>query len=124
MALKDRATGGGDWQGYYDQDFEAVIDLQKTRPVGYIGIHVLQDVSPWILYPKEVIFYSSEDGKNFTEAARVQNRVEQKDGPAQTQELWEPTLNVQSRYIKDQSHQRGKSYRRGMKAQATKPLVH
>lgn len=89
----------GDWQGYYNQDFEAVIDLQKTRPVNYVGVHVLQDVSPWILYPKEVIFYTSDDGKNFTEAARVENKVDQSNGPAQTQTLG-TDVNFQTRYLK------------------------
>ncbi len=89
----------GDWQGYYDQDFEAVLDLQKTKPLSYVGIHVLQDVSPWILYPREVIFYTSDDGKNFTEAARVENKTEQKNEPAQTQTLG-VNVNFQTRYLK------------------------
>ena len=89
----------GDWQGYYNQDFEAIIDLQKTKPVNYVGVHVLQDVSPWILYPKELIFYTSDDGKNFTEAGRVENKVDQSNGPAQTQTLG-TNVNFQTRYLK------------------------
>lgn len=89
----------GEWQGYFDQDFEAIIDLQKSKQVNYVGIHVLQDVGPWILYPKEVIFYSSEDGQNFTEAARVKNEMEQKPEPAQVQDLG-AKVNLQTRYIK------------------------
>jgi predicted alpha-1,2-mannosidase len=89
----------GEWQSYYNEDFEAILDLQKTKPVNYVGIHVLQDISPWIMYPKEVIFYSSDDGKNFTEAARVENKIAQTDGPAQTQTLG-TNINLQTRYIK------------------------
>jgi hypothetical protein len=51
------------------------------------------------MYPKEVIFYSSDDGKNFTEVQRVENKVGQSDGPAQTQTL-STTVNLQTRYIK------------------------
>lgn len=97
----------GDWQSYFDQDFEAVIDLQKTRQVNYLGIHVLQDVGPWILYPKKVIFYSSEDGKNFTEIAEVKNEVEPATGPARTQELGIRTA-IQTRYIKIKALNGGK----------------
>jgi predicted alpha-1,2-mannosidase len=88
-----------DWQSYFGKDFEAVIDLQSVRPVHHLGIHVLQEVSPWILYPKEVIFFTSNDGKTFTEAARIRNQVDQKPGPAELQELGaDVTLNA--RYIR------------------------
>jgi hypothetical protein len=97
----------GEWQSYFNEDFEAIIDLQKIKPVNYIGIHVLQDISPWIMYPKEVIFYSSEDGKNFTEAARVENKVPQENGPAQTQTLG-TNVNLQTRYIKVKAINGGK----------------
>jgi len=89
----------GEWQSYYDQDFEAIVDLQKTNQVNHLGIHVLQDISPWIMYPKEVIFYTSNDGKNFTEATRVQNKVSKEMGPAQMQELG-IDVNLQARYVK------------------------
>jgi hypothetical protein len=89
----------GDWQSYYDQDFEAVIDLQKMKQVNFVGIHVLQDVSPWIIYPKELIFYTSEDGKTFIETTKVQNKIELANGPAQTQVLGSK-VNVQTRYVK------------------------
>lgn len=97
----------GEWQSYFDQDFEAIVDLQTKRQVNYAGIHVLQDVSPWILYPKEVIFYTSDDGKNFTEAARVQNKVDQKMASVQTQELG-TKLYLQTRYIKIKAINGGK----------------
>lgn len=111
-ALIDGITGTtnwrtGEWQSYFDQDFEAIIDLQKNKPVTYLSVHVLQDVSPWIMYPKEVIFYSSDDGKNFTEAARVQNKVDQKMELIQTQELG-TNVNLQTRYIKIKAINGGK----------------
>lgn len=65
----------GEWQSYYDQDFEAIIDLETIRPVKYAGIHVLQDVSPWIIFPGELIIYSGLDGRNFMEIARVVNSI-------------------------------------------------
>lgn len=97
----------GEWQSYYNQDFEAVIDLQKIKPVDYVGIHVLQDISPWIMYPKEVIFYASDDGKTFVEAARVENKVPQENGAAQTQTLG-ANVNLQTRYIKVKAINGGK----------------
>ncbi len=111
-ALIDGITGGtnwqsGDWQSYYDKDFEAIIDLQTSRAVSYVGLHVLQDVSPWILYPKEVIFYTSHDGKTYTELNHIQNKDEQKmDGP-HTKEMG-VTVGVTARYIKVKAINGGK----------------
>ncbi len=85
----------GEWQSYYNSDFEAVVDLLKVRPVQYAGIHVLQDVSPWIVYPKEVQFEGSTDGVNYTMLVTVPNKVGMDvKGPA-TQTLG---ANVQGNY--------------------------
>ena len=65
----------GDWQSYYAKDFVAIIDLQKVRPVKYVGVHVLQEVSPWIVYPKEVVFEISNDGKTFKPLTTVENKI-------------------------------------------------
>jgi hypothetical protein len=59
------------------------------------------------MYPKEVIFYTSDDGKDFKEAARVENKIPQETGPAQTQELG-TNLNLQTRYIKIKAVNGGK----------------
>jgi predicted alpha-1,2-mannosidase len=103
-ALIDGISGttnwkAGEWQSYFDTDLDAVIDLQKVKPVSYLGVHVLQDVSPWILYPQEVIFYTSIDGVVYTEVSRVKNEVDQKMENVATQNLGKE-INVQARYIK------------------------
>ena len=89
----------GNWQSYYDRDFEAIVDLQSIQPVNYIGIHVLEDVSPWILFPKELIVYTSLDGKYFEEAGRTVNNQLPSTGAAKTREMGVDT-NTRARYIK------------------------
>ena len=89
----------GAWQSYYAKDFEAVIDLKSSKPVSYVAIHVLQDVGPWIIFPKEVIFETSEDGKNFTPLATVTNTIlKDVSGPV-VQELGQKVTTT-ARYIK------------------------
>jgi predicted alpha-1,2-mannosidase len=97
----------GEWQSYFDQDFEAIVDLQKKQQVNHLGVHVLQDVSPWIIYPKEVIFYTSDDGQNFAEAARVKNTIDNSVQGVQIQELG-TNVNLQTRYIKVKAINGGK----------------
>ncbi|HZH00345.1 MAG TPA: discoidin domain-containing protein, partial [Flavisolibacter sp.] len=89
----------GEWQSYFDTDLDAVIDLKQSKNISYLGVHVLQDVSPWILYPKEVIFYSSQDGKSFQEVKRISNTIDQRMETVQTQELG-TALQFTARYIK------------------------
>ncbi|RYY66360.1 MAG: glycoside hydrolase family 92 protein, partial [Chitinophagaceae bacterium] len=89
----------GEWQSYFGNDFEATVDLKSVRPVSYVGVHVLQDPGPWILFPKEVIISVSEDGKTFREAARVANTIGPGAKGAQLQTLGSP-LQVQARYIR------------------------
>ncbi|MDN3678578.1 GH92 family glycosyl hydrolase [Flavobacterium paronense] len=56
----------GDWQGYQEQDFEAVIDLQTETAIHSIGARFLQDSRSWILLPIKVEYYASNDNVNFT----------------------------------------------------------
>lgn len=103
-ALTDGIMGttnwkAGEWQSYFGNDLEAVIDLQRIRLIPYLGVHVLQDVSPWILFPKEVIFYTSNDNINFTEAVRIQNTKPQTSNEVEMQTLGR-SVELQARYIK------------------------
>ncbi|MBX9888098.1 MAG: GH92 family glycosyl hydrolase [Flavobacteriaceae bacterium] len=55
----------GEWQGYQDQDFEAVIDLQEVQDISSISANFLQDSRSWILMPQYVQFYTSVDNTNY-----------------------------------------------------------
>lgn len=68
----------GDWQGYQTQDFEAVVDLQKTMPITTIKASFLQDQRSWILLPKQVEYYISTDNKNFELAEIVTHTIDPK----------------------------------------------
>ncbi|WP_345255640.1 GH92 family glycosyl hydrolase [Flaviaesturariibacter amylovorans] len=103
-ALVDGITGSanwrsGDWQSYFAKDFEAVVDLQESRDIRFLGVHVLQEVSPWILYPKEVRFWVSDDGVNYREALQVANKIANTVEGAQEQELGS-AVQLRARYVK------------------------
>ncbi len=61
----------GDWQGYQNQDFEAVIDLGQNTELNSIGARFLQDTRAWILMPTEVEYFVSNNGKDFKSVAKV-----------------------------------------------------
>ncbi len=65
----------GGWQGYQGQDFEAIVDLGEVKPVKQISAGFLQDASPWIMMPREVIFSVSTDGENFVLVGTVKSDI-------------------------------------------------
>jgi hypothetical protein len=104
QALIDGITGTknwktGEWQSYFNKDIVAVIDLQSVRPINHVGIHVLQDVSPWIVYPGEVLFETSNDGKSFQPLTTVQNKISNDERGPVVQELG-ADVNAKARYVK------------------------
>lgn len=65
----------GNWQGYQSRNFEAVIDLKKVENITYLSSSYLQDSRSWILFPKEVEYYVSTDGIQYTLAAKQSHTV-------------------------------------------------
>lgn len=55
----------GDWQGYQGTDFEAIIDLKEPTKVSSVTVGFLQDVRPWIFFPKKLEVFVSRDGKEY-----------------------------------------------------------
>ncbi len=89
----------GDWQSYFAKDFVAIIDLQKVRPIKYVGINVLQEVSPWIVYPKEVVFEISIDGKTYQPLTTVVNKISTDAKGPEVQQLG-ADVTATARYIR------------------------
>jgi predicted alpha-1,2-mannosidase len=91
-ALIDGLTGGsnyrtGEWQSYYGNDFEAIIDLKNVRTVHTLSGHFLQDAGSWIFMPREVFFETSEDGVSYTPAGSVKHSVGEIDYESQVATL-------------------------------------
>lgn len=89
----------GDWQSYYAQDFKAVIDLHSIRPVKYVGVHVLQEVSPWIVYPQELIVETSNDGKDFQFLTVIKNTAGT-DTKGPTHQVLGESVSTKTRYLR------------------------
>ena len=65
----------GEWQGYHDTDFEAIIDLGEESQVNKISIGFLQDIGSWIWMPKKVVIEYSDDGKNYKQYGIAENTI-------------------------------------------------
>lgn len=89
----------GNWQGYQHNDVEAIVDMGQIKPVKKISLGTLQDTGSWIVFPKYVQYWLSDDGKNYKLAATVNTNIDVKDLNAQTQE-YTAQPNARARYIK------------------------
>jgi putative alpha-1,2-mannosidase len=103
-ALIDGITGKsnwhmGNWQGYQNTNLETVIDLGQVKPVKQVSLGTLQDTGAWIIFPKQVQFALSDDGKNFRPVITVPTRVGIEDTKVQTQNFT-ARLNGRARYVK------------------------
>lgn len=89
----------GGWQGYQNCDFEAVIDLGKTKRINGLSAGFLQDTRSWIVMPVWVEFLTSRDGKTYINQGRIDNDVDPQDYTCQIKEFSLP-LGVDARYVK------------------------
>ena len=69
----------GEWQGFQNQNFECVVDMQSTRQISTITSNYLQDTRSWILMPAKVDYYISEDNITFKKVGTVENTVDPKE---------------------------------------------
>ncbi|RYY71109.1 MAG: glycoside hydrolase family 92 protein [Chitinophagaceae bacterium] len=89
----------GEWQSYYDQDFEAVVEFKQPKKISYAAVHLLQDASPWIIFPSEVVFETSNNGKDFTPLFTRLNQAPVEDKPASVETIGS-SVAVTARFVK------------------------
>jgi hypothetical protein len=87
----------GNWQGYQNNNMVAVIDLGKIQSVQSITLNCLQDINAWIVYPKQINFYTSTNGKTFFKAGEITNQLNETDTQSAIKNF---TINMASAKIK------------------------
>ena len=104
---KDWRKGG--WQGFQSQDFECVIDLKEDKIISSLSADFLQDTKSWIFWPKQVEFYYSEDGLNFSPFGSVfKFETGEGDEVIQTVNAASEQKPVKAKYIKVKAINYGK----------------
>ncbi len=98
----------GEWQGYQDQDFIAVIDLKRETEIKELGGSFLQDARPWIWMPTRIEFETSMDGENFTKVADIEPDVDVKDMTPQTKDYVQKITPTKARYVRVKATNLGK----------------
>ena len=98
----------GDWQGYQGQNFEAIIDLKKTKTITEISSDYLQDSRAWIVFPTKVEYYISANGKDFTLIKIENNKVEPFDYEVKTRKISTKFSPTEARFVKVKAYNFGK----------------
>lgn len=69
-ALTDGLYGGTtyveSWVGWNGEDADFVLDMGETKTVRQVSTDFLHQLGAWILLPKSVAYYTSEDGKTYS----------------------------------------------------------
>lgn len=60
----------GRWQGYWGDSIDAVIDFGKPTEIHEVALRFMQNTFDWILAPREIMIYVSDDGANWNRAAK------------------------------------------------------
>ncbi len=89
----------GTWQGYQNKDVIAIVDLGAEKDIENLEVSFLRDQRSWIFLPTEVLFFTSNDGKNFKEV--LSHNLKE---PVPTDEVDMETISLtklgNARYIK------------------------
>ncbi|MFZ5519010.1 MAG: family 20 glycosylhydrolase [Candidatus Zhuqueibacterota bacterium] len=104
-ALTDGVTGSVDfrdgfWQGFEQDDFEAVVDLGKVSTVTDIKTRFLQNSGSWIFLPTSVEFSISSDGNHFHPVKTFAHSISQKKQDGLIQDFEIAGMNLTGRYVK------------------------
>lgn len=90
----------GDWQGYQNQDFEAIVDLKEVKRVHKIAANFLQDTRSWILMPIKVEFYGSVDGITFEHIETKTHTIDPKNYESLTHTIETDSVQKNYQFIK------------------------
>ena len=88
------------WQGFL-KNIDLTIDLEKETPIKNVTADFMQICGPGVFMPKQVIISVSNDGKEFTELAKIDHQVVKDDAVTFKAFGWEGEANV--RYVRYQA---------------------
>ena len=92
----------GTWQGYFDEDLIATIDLRQVKKsFNTISRNFLKDQRSWIFYPTEVICLVSNDNRTFTPVGNYKFGINTPKDDIEIKKIkFEQPSNLKYRYVK------------------------
>jgi len=105
LALVDGIQGSlnfndGCWQGFEGNDMEVMVELPNGENTNMASVRFLQATDSWIFFPESVSFFTSIDGKNFTEIETIKNEESYKSKEESMQVFKVELENGNRNYVK------------------------
>lgn len=104
VALIDNYRGdetlGSKWQGFLSNDLDIIIDLKQERAVESVAVGCFQNSGNWVFFPDFIEVFTSEDGKEFKLAGRLETIKEWQRLVAKKADLTVAFTSTKCRYIK------------------------
>jgi hypothetical protein len=98
----------GEWQGYQDQDFIAVIDLKRETEIKKVGGGFLQVARSWIWMPTKIEFEVSNDDENFTKVAEIETKFPEREMTHTIKDYMQEITPTKARYVRVKATNLGK----------------
>jgi hypothetical protein len=98
----------GEWQGYQDQDFIAVVDLKRETEIKELGAGFLQVARSWIWMPTKVEFEISNDGKAFTKVAEIETKFPEREMTHTIKDYTQKIKTTKAKYVRIKATNLGK----------------
>ena len=98
IGTKDFRTGT--WQGYWNQDLIATVDLGSVKPIKTVNVNFLKNQRSWVFLPTKVECFVSKDGINFEQ---IETYKIDKIAPSDNAEIKRVRFNLKTgsfRYVK------------------------
>lgn len=96
----DNSYGDGHWQGYWGEDIDAIYDFGSKTKINNVSLRFLQNTFDWILSPKEIQLYTSNDGQHWTLAKTINCNPEWRIGGNIVHTEGFHDLNLTTRYLR------------------------
>jgi hypothetical protein len=90
----------GTWQGYFDTDLVAVVDLGKEKSIESVQVNFLENQKSWIFLPTEVEYLISSNGKSFKSISKVKVNATAANEQLKIKEHRVVLKEINIRYIK------------------------
>lgn len=90
----------GDWHGIQGANMDVEINMDSVRTISSVSAGFLQDVRPWIVYPRGISVSISQDGHTWKKIATATHGIPVTDMQAQTMNLTATFAPVRTRFVR------------------------
>ncbi len=105
LTLRDGLRGStsfndGNWQGFHQNDFVAVIDLGETKSISNITTSFLQNTMSWIFFPTSVEFAVATDSIQFQSVGTTEIPIALQNEERSIKEVKQEFPSAEVRFIR------------------------